>query len=59
MFLLKSTLGVSKKEFLVRFFIWAIAEILLSCQGLDDIADYSEFLFERKLPVISQMSTIK
>ena len=33
-----------------RFFkviVWVIAEIILNVLGLDDLADYSEFLFER------------
>lgn len=32
---------------LSRFFIWIIAEIFLSILGMDDLADYSEFVFER------------
>lgn len=27
--------------------IWLVAEILLCLVGMDDIADYSEFLFDR------------
>ena len=29
-----------------RLAIWLVTEILLSFLGLDDLADYSEFLFE-------------
>ncbi len=35
-----------KKE-LARTVVWLVAEILLNCLGLDDLADYSEFIFER------------
>ncbi|WP_421658951.1 hypothetical protein [Leptothermofonsia sp. ETS-13] len=29
--------------------IWLAAEILLTVVGLDNLADYSEFIFEREL----------
>ena len=32
---------------LVKVVIWLTAEILLNVLGLDDLADYSEFIFER------------
>ena len=37
-----------------RVFIWLIAEILLNYIGIDDLADYSEFLFEKPIAVIEQ-----
>ena len=40
-----------------RFFVWLAAEIVLSMLGIDDLADYSEFVFEKDIPVlISQAS---
>ncbi len=35
------------KKLITKFLIWLMAEILLSFLGLDDLADYSEFIFER------------
>ena len=35
------------KKGLFRTFVWVAAEILLNCLGIDDLADYSEFVFER------------
>lgn len=32
---------------LSRTIVWLAAEIILNCVGLDDLADYSEFVFER------------
>ncbi len=31
--------------------VWLAAEILLNLVGLDNLADYSEFVFERELHV--------
>lgn len=35
------------KQSLSRAIVWLAAEIILNCVGLDDLADYSEFVFER------------
>lgn len=37
------------KNFLVKTTLWFIAEIWLGYVGMDDLADYSEFIFERHL----------
>jgi hypothetical protein len=37
------------KKTLRKLAIWLFAEIFLNLIGLDDIADYSEFIFEHKL----------
>lgn len=37
------------KTLLVRTTFWLLVEISLNCLGLDDMADYSEFVFERNL----------
>lgn len=36
-----------KKNTLLKVIAWVVAEILLNLIGLDDLADYSEFIFER------------
>ncbi len=41
------------KKFLLRTSVWLIAEISLSCLGMDDLADYSEFVFERNFIFLS------
>ena len=35
----------------LKFFIWIVAEIILNFIGLDDLADYGEFVFERKVHI--------
>ncbi len=34
------------KALLIRTTVWLAAEVMLSIIGLDDLADYSEYLFE-------------
>ncbi|MBE9039987.1 hypothetical protein IQ235_04170 [Oscillatoriales cyanobacterium LEGE 11467] len=36
---------------------WAIAEFTLNCVGLDDLADYGEFVFERNRACPHQVTT--
>ncbi len=43
----------TKEKCLLRIIIWLTLEILLNFLGLDDIADYSEFIFEKNGIVIS------
>lgn len=38
---------VIEKQSLSRAIVWLAAEIILNFVGLDDLADYSEFVFER------------
>jgi hypothetical protein len=40
-------LNTTYKKVLTRVFIWLFFEISLTCLGLDDLADYGEFIFER------------
>ena len=35
------------KKLLTSSFVWLTAEICFNCLGLDTIADYSEFVFDR------------
>lgn len=41
------------KKSVAKIVIWLVAEILLNCLGLDDIADYSEFIFEKHVITIN------
>ena len=41
------------KNFLIRTTLWLATEILLNFLGIDDVADYSEFIFERYVIVVS------
>ncbi len=38
---------LSEKKLLAKTVVWLTAEILLNFLGLDNLADYSEFIFER------------
>ncbi|MDJ0773011.1 MAG: hypothetical protein QNJ49_06205 [Mastigocoleus sp. MO_167.B18] len=36
------------RKLLLKTFVWLITELLLNLIGIDDLADYSEFLFENR-----------
>ena len=36
-------------KLIAKIVIWLMAEILLTFLGLDDLADYSEFVYERPI----------
>jgi hypothetical protein len=40
-------------QWAVKFVLWLVVEIMLNLVGMDDLADYSEFLFER--PTVVQV----
>ncbi len=40
-------LSITYKKVITRLFLWLFYEISLTCLGLDDLADYGEFIFER------------
>lgn len=40
-------MSVKWRKLLLRGSIWLILEIILNCVGIDDMADYSEYIFER------------
>ena len=42
------------KKLLAKAAVWLMAEILLTLLGLDDLADYSEFIFEKNFVHASQ-----
>ncbi|WP_287254865.1 hypothetical protein [Moorena sp. SIO4E2] len=45
-------MNVRWKKLLVKLTLWLIVEVGLNLMGLDDIADYGEFVFERNSTVL-------
>lgn len=43
---------------LCRLLVWAVAEIVFSSLGMDDLADYSEFLWEKDPSVLIAQQTM-
>lgn len=41
-----------RKKLIARTVIWLAAEVVLSSIGLDNLADYSEYIFEKNHPVL-------
>jgi hypothetical protein len=39
------------KKIWVKTTIWLVTEIMLNLLGLDNLADYSEFLFEKEVAI--------
>ncbi|HIK32461.1 MAG TPA: hypothetical protein IGS17_04695 [Oscillatoriales cyanobacterium M59_W2019_021] len=47
------------KQLVIRSAIWLATEVLLTVAGLDDLADYSEFVFEKHASIaIVRIATI-
>ncbi|MEC4894015.1 MAG: hypothetical protein SAL07_24835 [Oscillatoria sp. PMC 1051.18] len=42
-----------EKKLLAKIIIWIVAEILLNLLGMDDLADYSEYIFEKEVIVLN------
>ncbi len=42
----------SRQKLVAKILIWLTAEILLSFLGLDDLADYSEFIYEKPIEIL-------
>ncbi|VEP15474.1 conserved hypothetical protein [Hyella patelloides LEGE 07179] len=38
---------IPRHKLITKLLVWLTAEILLNFLGLDDLADYSEFVYER------------
>ena len=36
-------------KIIAKLMFWLLAEIVLNSTGVDDLADYSEFVFDKKL----------
>lgn len=43
-------------KLLTNIFIWALAEITLNFIGLDTLADYSEFIFDKNTVILQGAS---
>lgn len=43
------------KKLFVKVTAWLAAEIILNLLGLDNLADYSEFIYEQEVAVSSQL----
>ena len=41
------------KKLLAKTLVWVVAEILLTFLGLDNLADYSEFIFAKNIVVLN------
>ncbi|MEM8808856.1 MAG: hypothetical protein AAGF01_22790 [Cyanobacteria bacterium P01_G01_bin.38] len=48
-----NTPGKYQKVF-ARTLVWLTAEVILTLLGIDDLADYSEFIFERNAVVLQR-----
>ncbi len=44
------------KKFFVKTTVWLAAEIVLNLVGLDNIADYSEFIYEQDAAVFGHLN---
>jgi hypothetical protein len=42
---------VKWKKLLIKLLIFSVSEVLLNFLGVDNLADYSEFVFERNVVV--------
>jgi hypothetical protein len=47
------TVDIKWKKLIFRVSVWLTLEILFDYVGLDTVADYSEFIFERNLITLS------
>lgn len=41
------------KRLMLEITVWLVAEIVLNLLGLDNLADYSEFIFQSKFLLVS------
>lgn len=44
------------KTLFVQVVIWTVSEVALNCVGMDDLADYSEFILDRKQALIEAIA---
>ncbi|MBO9997808.1 MAG: hypothetical protein J7641_02180 [Cyanobacteria bacterium SID2] len=54
-------MNVRWKVFILKSTLWLASEVVLTIAGMDDLADYSEFVFERYLiaPKVENYSNSK
>ena len=43
---------IRQRQAFTKILLWIVTETMLGFAGLDDLADYSEFIFERNAIVI-------
>ncbi len=48
-----------KNKLIAKIVIWLVAEIVLNFLGIDDLADYSEFVFENNSDNCTQFTVKK
>lgn len=56
---LNAIMIILQRKSITKMTIWLVAEIILNIIGLDDLADYSEFVFEHvtgKQMIVAQIS---
>ncbi|MDJ0511708.1 MAG: hypothetical protein QNJ64_21040 [Crocosphaera sp.] len=49
--------NITYKKLITRIFVWLLFEVSLNCLGLDDLADYGEFIFERNFSNLTRMDS--
>ena len=52
-------MNIRWKTLLVRITLWLAIEIWLNFLGLDEVADYSEFISDKHLALLSLLSGLK
>lgn len=51
-------MNTQRKQVLIKTVAWFVAEVVLNLAGLDNLADYSEFVFEQHADSTIGYSTI-
>ena len=49
-------MNIQWHELLYKLTVWLLAEIVLNLMGLDDMADYSEFIFSNSSISVASIS---
>jgi hypothetical protein len=47
------------KKIWVKATLWLVTEIILNLLGLDNLADYSEFIFEQEFMIVTRHAQIR
>ncbi len=48
-------MNVQVNKLLAKAIVWLAAEIILNLLGLDNLADYSEFIYEQDIVMLSNL----
>lgn len=46
---------VQWQKMVVKITVWVVAEIILNLIGLDNVADYTEFVFEQDMVILTDL----